>query len=93
MFDARKQKGITQQELARVTAINQSRISQIENGEVDPKLSEVTGMVQALELGAVVFPLRLLDAINFSILDSLTKEEEENGPLTKIEKIVGRRTD
>ena len=90
--EARKEKDVTQHELARVTGIHQSRISQIENGEVDPKLSEVTAMAQALELGVVVSPVRFLDSVNFTILDALAIEEERNGPLTKIEKIVGRRT-
>ena len=93
VFEARKEKGITQQELGRATDIPQSRISQIENGEVDPKLSEVAAIAQALELAMVVFPIRFLDSINFEILDQFAIEEERSGPLTKVEKIFGRRSD
>lgn len=51
---------VTQQEIAQRTNIRQSRISQIENGQVDPKLSEIVAISEVLGLRLVQIPASLL---------------------------------
>ena len=80
--DARKKKGITQQRLAVLTGIHQPRISQIENGEVDPKLSEVGSIAQALNLAMVLFQATHLESVNLTIRDCEILDDELNGPPT-----------
>jgi len=54
----RKRLGLTQSELARLAGVSQSLVSQIESGEVDPRLSTLTKIVRVLnaqEMGRDVF--------------------------------------
>ena len=89
--EARKERGITQQDLARLTAIHQSRISQIEIGEVDPKLSEVISVLESLSLKLVVIPSGFLESVEYTIRDCEILEERRNGPRTIPQMILGER--
>ncbi len=65
MRRARKHQRITQQEMAKRTNIHQSRISQLENGQVEPKLSELVAISELV--GSIV--LQVPDYILPSVLD------------------------
>ena len=87
----RKEQGITQKRLAQMTGIRQPRISQIENGVVDPKLSEIHSMAKVLGLAMTVFPERFTELVEFTIDDCLILEEQKYGPRTIPELILGDR--
>lgn len=87
----RKDKGVTQQEAARLTGIRQPRISQIENGEVDPRLSEVMSLSETLGMVLAMFPSGFLESVEYTIKDCLVIDERKNGPRTVPEKILGDR--
>lgn len=89
--ETRKERGLTQQEIASMTGIYQSRISQIENGEVDPKLSEVISLTQSLELALVLSPHKFLDDVEYTIKECLMIENRENLPRTIPQAILGDR--
>ena len=88
---ARKERGVTQQEMARRTGIHQSRLSQIENGEVDPKLSEVISVLESLSLKLVAIPSVFLESVEYTIRDCEILEERKNGPPTIPQMILGER--
>ncbi|RLE74581.1 MAG: hypothetical protein DRJ44_07250, partial [Thermoprotei archaeon] len=47
--ELRKRAGLTQKELARRAGVSQSLIARIESGSVDPRLSTLRRILQALE--------------------------------------------
>ena len=57
---ARKSRRMSQREMEKRTGIHQARISRIENGQVDPKLSEALQMARAVERDLVLVPRRAL---------------------------------
>lgn len=59
----RKARRMSQREMERRTGIHQARLSRIENGQVDPKFSEVIQMAKAVELDLVLVPRRALLAV------------------------------
>ena len=87
----RKELGITQQELSGRTDIRQARISEIENGQVDPKISEVIAISEALELTVGVFPSRYLESVELAIDVCVRVEERKIRPPTIPEMILGDR--
>ncbi len=89
--ETRKEKGVTQQEMARWTNIHQSRISQIENGDVDPKLSEVISVLESLSLTLVAIPNGFLESVEYTVRDCEILEERKNGPPTIPQLILGER--
>lgn len=78
-------------EAAQMTGIRQPRISQIENGEVDPKFSEVTSLSESLGMALAMFPNGFLESVEYTIKDCLVLEERKTGPRTIPEKILGDR--
>ena len=87
----RKEKGISQQHMAKSTGIRQPRISQIENGLVDPKLSEVLSIAKVLGVALAAFPVGFTESVEYTIKDCLVLEEQKNGPRTIPEIILGDR--
>ena len=63
----RKDRHITQQEMAEISGIRQPRISQIESGQVEPKMSEIIDMSNALKMAVVMVPGRLLESVQVSV--------------------------
>ncbi|MDY6779333.1 MAG: helix-turn-helix domain-containing protein, partial [Halobacteria archaeon] len=47
--EKRRNLGVTQNELAEHAGVSQPLVARIENGDVDPRLSTVTRIVEALE--------------------------------------------
>lgn len=89
--ETRKEKRISQQAMAQATGIRQPRISQIENGLVDPKLSEVLSIAKVLGIAFASFPDGFTESVEYTIKDCLVLEERKNGPRTIPEIILGDR--
>ena len=89
--EARKAKGISQQAIAKSTGIRQPRISQIENGLVDPRLSEVLSISKALELAIASFPASFTESVEYTIWDCEILEERKHGSPTIPQLILGDR--
>ena len=89
--ETRKKEGITQHEMAHLTGIYQSRISQIENGEVDPKLSEIVSIAETLQMVVVMFPDKFQESVEHTIDVCVRMEERKTRPPTIPEMILGDR--
>ncbi len=63
LADARKQKGLSQRALSEKLGIAQSRLSKIESGTVDIRVSSLFDLARALELEVVLTPRRALAAV------------------------------
>lgn len=50
IYDARKEEHLTQEQLAKLIGANKSYISRIENGLIDPTISSIIKIVEALNL-------------------------------------------
>ena len=50
MIDARKERGMTQKELAEITGISQADISRLERGTGNPSLKTLQRVAQALQM-------------------------------------------
>ena len=72
----RKEKGITQQQLAKKTKISQAHIARIENGTVDPRLSTLNTLLDALSS----------DISNLTVEDVMTKPVHCVSPNDSIQK-------
>lgn len=57
VFTERKKLGITQEALARHAGIHQARISQLERGQCDMRISQLYAVMQVLSLELVVRPI------------------------------------
>lgn len=68
--------------------IHQARLSRIENGQVDPKLSEAVEMARAVELDFVLAPRRALLAVLGVIRDFAGERR-----LTVPELVLGRKAE
>ena len=84
----RKALQITQQEAAKATGIQQSRISDIESGKVDPKLSEVAALSRFLDLTLLSIPTDFLPAVEFELLECEKREMRKTLPPTLPELIL-----
>lgn len=56
--------GLSQREFASLAGTTQARVSKIENGETDPRLSTLIELVRSLDLDLVLVPRRYLPAVN-----------------------------
>jgi transcriptional regulator with XRE-family HTH domain len=56
LFEARKEKGITQKELERISGVKQPLIARIENGNVDPQLTTILRMIKPLGYTLAIVP-------------------------------------
>lgn len=90
MRRARKDKRITQKDMARRTSISQPRISQIENGQVDPKLSEIVAISEALDSVLVFVPTQIVSELDDTLL-AYARQHQKDRPLTIPEMILGDR--
>lgn len=59
----RRELNLKQHEVAAAAAINQARISEIENGKGDPVLSTLEALTQALRAKIVLVPLEKLSEV------------------------------
>ena len=87
---ARKDQRITQQEMAQRTNIRQSRISQIENGQVDPKLSEIVSVSENLGSVLVQVPYAILPSIE-EVTREYERQSKDRRARTIPELILGNR--
>ena len=87
----RKKAGITQQEMSAQTGLRQARISEIENGHVDPKISELLAIAEVVGLAVHAFPTRYEESIKYAILECVEVEDRGTGSRTIPEIILGDR--
>ena len=81
----RKARCMSQREMEKRTGIHQARLSRIENGHVDPKLSEAVQMARAVERDLVLVPRRAL----LAVLGVIRDFEGERRRLTVPELVMG----
>ncbi|MCY4095530.1 MAG: helix-turn-helix transcriptional regulator [Gammaproteobacteria bacterium] len=89
--NVRKKKRITQEGLARNTGISQSRISHIESGRVDPKLTEVIAMATALDMGLGMYPSAAVPFVADTLREWRRCDDPTDLELTIPELILGER--
>jgi len=80
--EARARKGLSQRELAGLAGIQQSHISKIESGEVDPRISTLMELGRALSLELILVSRKALPAVRAvaeSVDPSSTKTQSERG--------------
>jgi transcriptional regulator with XRE-family HTH domain len=80
--EARVRKGLSQRELARLAGIQQSHISKIETGEVDPRISTLMELGRALGLELILVSRKALPAVRAvaeSVDPTRTKTENDRG--------------
>lgn len=75
LIEARKNKGLSQTELAKKLSTPQSRISKIENFSVDIKLSSFLEIARLLDLEPI-----LLEKKNLALVNSLLGKTEKEKP-------------
>ena len=79
---ARKNKGISQRDLAKLVDVPQSHISKIENGAVDLRLSSLVEIARALDLELTLIPKKNLSAVNSIVRHSQDGRVIERKPST-----------
>lgn len=90
---ARKAKGLSQRELAKLAGVPQSHISKIENAGVDLRVSSLSEIARALDLELTLIPRKAVPAVR-SIVRSAQPEIPGlsrfalNDDLAKIEKLA-----
>lgn len=89
--ETRTEKGISQQAMAAATGIRQPRISQIENGLVDPKLSEVILLSETLDYVLFLPPRKYLEDVEYTIKECFLVENRDTLPKTIPQAILGDR--
>lgn len=89
MLESRREINMTQQRLAQLTGIRQSRISDIENKKVDPKFSEVLGIAEVLDRSLLIVPNRFLPYAEAAIRDCQRSEDRKTKSPTIAEQILG----
>ena len=86
---ARKRQRMSQCELAERTGIHQTRLSRIENGLVDARVSDAIQMARAVGLELVLVPRQALPTVY-----RLMSEHTGDGPRpSAVELLVGRGDD
>lgn len=85
--NARRRERLSQGQLASRTGLPQSHISRIENGAVDPRLSSVVKVAQAVGFDPMLIPRRAVPAV-LSVLRSFEESAAGRQP-SAIELLVG----
>jgi transcriptional regulator with XRE-family HTH domain len=75
----RKARGLTQGQLAEITAIDQARISKIEAGSMNVEASTLTAIASALDVEVVLVPRRVLGPVQ-SLIDNHLKQSAQAEP-------------
>lgn len=68
--EAREAKGISQRDLSALAGVPQAQISRIEAGAVDPRVSSLVALANALDLDVTLVPLKALPAVRSLIRQS-----------------------
>ena len=89
--NVRKAKHLTQEGLARHSGISQSRISHIESGRVDPKLTEVIAMAKALDMDIGMYPNGAVPFVADTLREWKRCDDPTDQELTIPELILGDR--
>lgn len=89
--NVRKAKRITQKGLALHSGISQSRISHIESGRVDPKLTEVIAMANALDVDIGMYPSAAVPFVADTLREWMRCDDPTDQELTIPELILGDR--
>ncbi|MDE0693622.1 MAG: helix-turn-helix transcriptional regulator [Gammaproteobacteria bacterium] len=84
---ARERAGMSQRELQLRTGLRQAHVSRIENGQVDPRFSNVVRVARAVGLEVLLVPRRALPAVFGALAESGT-DSEYGGP-SAVELLVG----
>jgi HTH-type transcriptional regulator/antitoxin HipB len=83
----REAKDMTQRRLAEAVGRAQAQISDVENGRIDPRLSNITQMVRALDHELILVPRQALPAVKGLLSGKSEKPlwsiEENEGDSTK----------
>lgn len=79
---ARENKGLSQRELSVLAGVPQSHISKIENKAVDLRVSSLSAIAHALDLGLVLVPRKALPAVN-SITRSVSEKQIVNSEIKR----------
>lgn len=70
---ARKKKGLSQRAFSEHVGVPQGRLSKIENGTVDVRMSNLLELARALDLELMLVPKVLVPAVNSLVNQSLAK--------------------
>lgn len=76
---AREARKLSQRDVAQRAGTTQARISKIENGDTDPKLSTMIELARALELELVFVPTKHLPAVNAIVRQEKHKSMARRG--------------
>ena len=92
MVKARKLAGVSQRVLSDRTGIQQSQISKIENGSVDPRLSTMTELARALGLEIMVVPQKSIPLFKsmselLATPESTTESDMEARPAYSLDEV------
>ena len=82
---AREARKLSQRDVAQRAGTTQARISKIENGDTDPKLSTMIELARALELELVFVPTKHLPAVN-----AIVRQEKHKSMARKGEALLDR---
>ena len=84
---ARERSALSQREVQRKTGLRQGHISRIENGEVDPRFSNVVRMARAVGLEVLFVPRSALPAVLGALAETDLDAESETP--SAVELLVG----
>lgn len=85
--EARVRAGLSQRELQLKTGLRQAHISLIENGQVDPRFSNVVRMARAVGLELLLVPRRALPAVLGALVE--TGADSVSASASAVELLVG----
>ncbi|MBI1360397.1 MAG: helix-turn-helix domain-containing protein [Alphaproteobacteria bacterium] len=84
---AREKKGMSQRELSSRTGLPQPKISNLESGSVDPRLSSLVALARALDLEIELVPRRALPAVE-TIVRSAERREVTKTTANEVRKLA-----
>lgn len=84
---AREKKGMSQRELSSRTGLPQPKISNLESGSVDPRLSSLVALARALDLEIELVPRKALPAVE-TIVRSAERREVTKTTANEVRKLA-----